>query len=287
MSERRVLHSDKFPSLLREINDPPKKLYLEGTLPDEAEYTYLAVIGSRKFSSYGKEACEKLLAGLAGHPIAIVSGLALGMDAIAHKAALKAGLPTIAVPGSGLDRSVLYPSSNRRLAEEIVDAGGALLSEFEPTFRATLYSFPQRNRIVAGMSKATLVVEAAEKSGALITARLALDYNRDVLVVPGSIFSPTAKGTNKLIRNGAMPVTSSDDILQQLGMAGEKTVTQATLDLTESEEKVLSLLIEPLPRDELFSQAELAPGEGQALLMTMELKGLIQEVGGEIHSLTS
>src|SRR3989344_646430 len=140
----KMLATSEFPRRLREITDPPKKLYLEGALPPE-DYKWLAVVGSRRFSSYGKEATEMLITGLAGYPIVIVSGLALGIDAIAHKAALQKKLKTVAIPGSGLDRKVLYPSTNKRLAEDILASGGALLSEFEPAFQATAWSFPQRN----------------------------------------------------------------------------------------------------------------------------------------------
>ncbi len=191
--EMNVLTPEYFPEKLKQIPDAPKKLYVEGVLPSE-DTKILAVVGARKHTPYGKEACEKLIAGLAGYDICIVSGLALGIDAVAHKAALDAGLKTIAVPGSGLDRSVLYPITNKRLAEEILHAGGALLSEFEPKTIAAPWTFPQRNRIMAGLADAVLVVEAELQSGTLITSKYATEYNRDVLAVPGSIFSklPTA-----------------------------------------------------------------------------------------------
>jgi len=191
--ERKILKPNQYPAGLREIPKVPEEMYLIGEMPDSAsgepssaEYIYLAVVGTRKFSGYGKEACEKIIGGLAGYPFAIVSGLALGIDAIAHRAALDAGLKTIAIPGSGLDFSVLHPRTNHRLAKEIIESGGALLSEFDWEEPAGLHTFPQRNRIIAGISRATLVVEAPERSGALITANFALDFNRDVFAVPGS-----------------------------------------------------------------------------------------------------
>lgn len=281
-----VLTKSEFPSLLAEINDPPERLFIEGSLPPENDYEYLAVVGSRNFSPYGKEACERLIDGLAGYPIAIVSGLAIGMDSIAHKAALRASLPTVAIPGSGLDESVLYPAQNRFLARDIVSAGGALLSENEPLFKPYPHSFPSRNRIIAGMCKAVLVVEAGEKSGTLITARLALDYNRDVLVVPGSIFSKTSKGSNSLIRSGASPVMSSEDILHELGLAPKEQRSFNLSELTHPEQKLLEILTEPMHRDLLFETAKITPAEGTVLLMTMELKGLIKEAGGDVHNLT-
>ena len=188
MEDIRKLRTEEIPPQLLEIPQPPKTLYIRGTLPSQ-DAIYLAVVGSRKYTSYGRDICEKLVRGLAGYPVIIVSGLALGIDTIAHKTAMSVGLTTIAFPGSGLDNSVLYPRTNLSLAQEIINAGGCLISEMQPTERATLYSFPQRNRLMAGISKAVLIIEAEEKSGTLITARMALDYNRDVLAVPGSIFS--------------------------------------------------------------------------------------------------
>jgi DNA processing protein len=191
---------EDFPSALHEIPQPPTELYLRGTLPDPTQFYYLAVVGSRKYTQYGREATERIIAGLKGYPICIVSGLAMGIDGIAHRSALDAGLPTVAVPGSGLDPSVIYPRVHANLAREILENNGALLSEYEPTLRAAPWTFPQRNRIMAGLCQGVLIVEAEEQSGTLITARLALDYNRNVFTVPGSIFSATSKGTNKLIK---------------------------------------------------------------------------------------
>ncbi len=153
-----------------------------------------------------------------GYNVTIISGLALGIDGLAHKAALKAGLKTLAVPGSGLDATVLYPRSHLQLAEEIVRNGGALLSEFKPQTQAATWTFPKRNRIMAGLSHAVLVIEAELKSGTLITSKLATEYNRDVLTMPGSIFSSTSEGPHMLIKLGATPVTASEDILRTLGI---------------------------------------------------------------------
>lgn len=275
-----------FPAQLREIPEPPKFLYLEGKLP-EANAIYLTIVGSRRFSNYGREACEKIISELAGYPIVIISGLAIGIDTIAHKAALAAGLPTIAIPGSGLDRSVLHPSSNKKLADEIIEAGGALLSEFEPTYPAGLHTFPRRNRIMAGLAKGILVIEAGEKSGTLITARLATDYNRDVYAVPGSIFSAGSLGTNNLIKLGATPICSGRDLLLALGFDLPDESGQQKLDLqnlSESEKKVYELLnIEPLARDELIRVLNLPINEANALLGMMEIKGIIKEMMGELR----
>ncbi len=277
-----------FPSLLKEINDPPEILYLEGEYPKENEYKFLAVVGSRKYSRYGQEACQELIAGLAGYPIVIVSGLALGIDAIAHQSALKNNLLTVAIPGSGLDRKVLHPFSNHRLADEIVERGGCLISELEPECPAGIHTFPRRNRIMAGLSHATLIIEAGEKSGTLITARLAMEYNRDVLVVPGSIFSPSSRGANNLIRQGAMPVNKSEDILQALGFNTDEKEKEKQgrlfVDLSPVEQKIVEILqTDSFPRDELIEVAELTTSEANIVLSAMEIKGIIKEAMGEIR----
>ena len=268
-----------------EIPQPPKELYVEGALPDSREYVFLTVVGSRKFSSYGKEACEKIIKGLHGERIIITSGLALGIDSIAHKAALDAGLKTVAIPGSGLDRKVLHPHSNKGLADEIVRCGGALLSELPPLMPAGLHTFPERNRIMAGISKATLVIEAQDKSGTLITARLAVEYNRDLLAVPGSIFSLNSNGTNRLIKQGATPVSSADDLREALGLSRKDEIKELDLEnLSENEKTILETLsIEPLTKDELIKQTKIKASEINTLLSMMEIRGLIRELGGKIQ----
>ena len=283
MSQARKITREEFPLCLREIPDPPAHIYVEGELPSHDDYAYLAVVGSRRYSAYSKEACEKLIAGLAGKPVVIVSGLALGIDSIAHKAAIAAGLPTVAIPGSGLDRSVIAPSSHRGLADEIVAHGGALVSELKPLTHAAPFTFPSRNRIMAGLCKAILVIEAHERSGTLITARLAVEYNRDVLVVPGSIFSINSKGGHKFIRIGATPVASSDEILEALGLATGETKLLPTESLTPHEQTIFDLLASPLSRDDLLEESSLPTPDGNVVLMTMELKGLIKEIGGEFQ----
>ena len=281
----KVLEPKDFPKRLLEITDPPEKLYLQGTLPPE-DHKWLCVVGSRRYTSYGKEACEKLIEGLRGYPIVIVSGLALGIDALAHRSALSTKLLCVAIPGSGLDQKVLYPSVNRRLAGEILAAGGALLSEFEPDFRPTQYSFPQRNRIMAGLSDAVLIVEAELKSGTLITSKFATEYNRDVLTIPGSIFSRTSAGPHMLIRLGATPVTSSNDLLQALGfdLTKHSTLNANRYDGCSPEELlVITILAEPHLRDDLIEKLNLPISRAQAILSMMEIKGLIKESMGEIH----
>lgn len=274
-----------WPPLLEEINQLPEKLFYVGKISDWSN-KLLCVVGARKNTSYGKEAVETLIEGLRGQPITVVSGLALGIDSIAHRAALKNNLPTIAVPGSGLHPEVLHPQSHLKLSEEIVEKGGMLMNEFEPEFKATQWSFPQRNRIMAGMSHATLVIEAEKKSGTLITARLATEYNRDVLALPGSIFNTTSEGPHMLIRLGATPIRDSDDILEALHLeaSGEnKNNEDKYYDCSEKEMLIVKLLVEPLPRDEILRQTGLPVGETQTLLSLLELKGLIKETLGEIR----
>lgn len=281
--EIKILSRNEFPPALLEIPQPPEQLFVAGELPDPTEYYYLAVVGSRKYTSYGKEACERIIAGIAGYPIVIVSGLAMGIDGIAHRAALDAGLRTIAVPGSGLDQSVIYPRTHLGLAKEIIENGGAMLSEYEPDFRATPWSFPQRNRIMAGLSQGVLIIEAEEKSGTLITARMALDYNRNVFVVPGPIFSATSKGTNNLLRQGATPITCAKDLLEELGFVEQ---TFGTLDLTlftPEEQAILILLDEPLAREEILTSLNTPPAQTLSILTVLEIKGVIQERMGKIE----
>ncbi len=280
----RELLKNEFPEQLLEIPQPPKKLYIAGELPPK-ESILLSIVGSRKYTHYGEDACEKIIEGLAGYPIVIVSGLALGIDAIAHKAAMRVGLLTLAVPGSGIDPLVIYPRTNYALAEEIVAKGGALLSEFEPDFRATTWSFPARNRIMAGLSRAVLIIEAEERSGTLITARLATEYNRDVYVVPNGIFSAGSYGSNKLLKQGAYPISGASDILELFGLKNDSESFQERLpfELSPEEQKIFELLAEPMPRDELIRRSGTNASDGNTLLSVMEIKGIIIEKGGDFR----
>lgn len=203
-----------YPPLLKETPDHPYFLYVRGTLPSSKQ-PLLAVVGSRKFTAYGKQACESLIKELNTAGIGIVSGLALGIDKIAHQTSIDFGYPTWAVLASGVDDAGITPISHQQLGKEIIK-NGALLSEFPPGSIPKPENFPQRNRIIAGMTLGTLVIEAAERSGSLITARLALEYDREVFAVPGSIFSEVSQGTNALLKSGAIPVTNATDIVSIL-----------------------------------------------------------------------
>lgn len=280
----RTLDKSEYPPLLYEIPEPPKELFVRGVLPLRGTKC-LAVVGSRNYSNYGKQVVEYLLEGLRGYDIAIVSGLALGIDALAHETALRVGLHTLAIPGSGLHDEVLYPRKHVALAHRILEAGGGLLSEYEPYFYATRWSFPERNRIMAGISHATLVVEASEKSGTLITARLTADYNRELLVVPGNIFSENSKGPHQFLKLGAIPITTPEDILEALAIETNlETKVQIIPSTTSStEEVVLGALTTPTDRDSLIRALNMPAHEANSLLMSMELNGLIQESNGVFY----
>jgi len=275
----KIILKKYFSQLLQETPFPPELLYIKGELPDE-NLIHLGVVGTRRCSAYGKEACERIVSDLSEHKIVIVSGLAIGIDAISHKTALLNKAKTIAVLGSGLKDEVFYPQQNLRLAQEIVEQGGCLLSEYPYAMKAALHTFPQRNRIVAGLAQGTFVVEAPEKSGALITANFALDYNRDVFALVGSIFSENSKGTNNLIKAGAIPITSSEDILREFGINIEEAKKE--IILSPLEEKIISVLIEPMPRDELIRKTGIATREINPALSILEIRGIIKESGGEI-----
>lgn len=267
---------------LVEIPEPPLEVTVRGALPPH-NTKCLAVVGSRDYTNYGKQAVEYLIGGLRGYPVSIISGLALGIDALAHKAALENNLYTLAVPGSGIDDTVIYPRNHRGLAHEILKNGGGVLSEFEPTFIAAPWSFPKRNRIMVGLSHAVLLIEAGEKSGTLITARLTADYNRDLLAVPGNIFSKNSVGVHQFIKLGATPITTPEDILIALGIEEKESSLRTHTSLSKEELLVLSLLTEPKEQDTLIRALPYAPEMTLMLLMRMELSGAIREQNGVFH----
>jgi len=284
--EIRELAREEWPAQLLEIPQLPEKLWIRGSLPPEGT-KLLAVVGSRAMSRYGQEACEKLITGLAGYPISIVSGLALGADACAHRAALAAGLHTISIPGSGLDDSVISPRTNFGLAKDILAAGGALISEQEPMHKPWLKEFPSRNRLMVGMSDAVLIVEAGPKSGTLITARLASEYNRDLLCIPHRIADPHAFGPHLFIRLGAALVTEPMHILEALRIPPRETTgeREAPSDLEDAELVIWDMLEEPKTRDEILRDASGVAGTGELLtaLVALELRGLVREEFGAWH----
>ncbi|WP_373531459.1 DNA-processing protein DprA [Vampirovibrio sp.] len=280
-----------YPPLLNEIHNPPLLLYVKGALGCLEGQT-LAFVGTRKASEYGRQCTEKLVAELKPAEACIVSGLAAGIDTCAHWAAIQAGLPTVAVFGCGLD--VIYPSSNRKLAQAILAEGGAWVSEYPVGTMPTQYTFPQRNRIVAGLSHGIVVVEGDVKSGALITARLAVDEGRTVYATPGNLFSPGSQGPHYLIKNGAFPVTEGVDILNDLGwrhqadgnVSGKSAfLTAKTPQVADSkalahlseEERVLAAAIsfESMSIEDLQGATGFASAKINELLTLLELEGLI------------
>ena len=281
-----TIEGNDIPFQLAQIPEPPKKLFVQGNLPKN-NAKVLCIVGARKYSNYGESVTRMLISGLKGYNICIVSGLAVGIDGIAHRAALDAGLQTIAFPGSGLDPSVLYPRKHRRLAEEIIHTGGGLISEYEMTLPAFEWTFPRRNRLMAGISEATLVVEATKKSGSQITVRLAHDYNRTVGAVPGAITSPLSELPNKLIREGATPITCSKDILEMLGFDIDKTSPiqkELLLSLNDSERKIVELLqIEPLTIDMLIIKTKISIQSINEILSNMEISSIIKERSGRFY----
>lgn len=276
------LFPDEYWPRLREIPDPPEYLWFRGPVPS-FELKFVTIVGSRRMSAYGKDVVDHLVQGLRDYPVVLVSGMALGIDGAVHQAALKYGVPTVAFPGSGLDDAALYPSTHKWLAHEILDAGGALFSEFEPSEKGQIHFFPKRNRVMVGISDAVVVVEAGQKSGTLITARLAVDYNRELLCVPHSVFSEGGEGGHIFMKLGAAPCRSASDILEAVGIVEEKNIE--ALALTSEEEEVLALLAEPIPRDELIRDLGLPTGDANVLLAQMEIRGLIAESLGNIRKL--
>lgn len=267
-----------YPARLKEIYDAPPVLYVRGTLIPDGEWG-LAVVGTRRATMYGKEVTRRLVTDLARNRIVIISGLARGIDTVAHKAALSAGGSTVAVLACGLD--MVYPPENQKLAQEIMEQG-ALVSDYPLGTRPRAENFPRRNRIMSGLSLGTLVIEATEKSGALITASMALEQDREVFAVPGSILSSSSRGSNSLIRDGAKAVLDADDVLEELNL----NMLPHQLEFTEHlpEDKTESLLLGFLsegPRhiDELCRSCSLPVSTVSSTLTMMELKGMVSQLG--------
>ncbi|MFH1088444.1 MAG: DNA-processing protein DprA [Patescibacteria group bacterium] len=272
-------HPD-YPSVLKEIADPPKQLFVWGNL-EVFKKPIIAIVGSRKPSEYGIRTAHFLSNQLI-QQLTVVSGLAYGIDTIALTEAAKSAHGAIAVIGSGLDRASFYPSSNWQLAEQIVAGGGAVISEYPEGTPPLKHHFPARNRIIAGLSIGVLVVEASQKSGALITAQLALDYNREVWAVAGNIFIPEAVGTNQLIKDGARFITTARDILVDLNIVPINAQTSLPLDLTESERLVINILKSSpsaLSVNEIMGQVKLDTATISSTLTLMEIKGLVKTTG--------
>ncbi|MDQ3412595.1 MAG: DNA-processing protein DprA [Chloroflexota bacterium] len=273
-----------YPRLLAEISAPPPVLYVRGNLLERDEVA-VAIVGTRRATGYGREVTNRLATDLAAAGITIVSGLARGVDAVAHQAALRAGGRTIAVLGSGPD--VIYPPEHHNLAEEII-ANGAVLSDYPPGRKPDGPNFPARNRIISGLSLGVVIAEAPVRSGALITADFAADQSREVFVVPGSILSASGAGGLRLLRDGARLVTSAEDILEDLKLLGsqQRTAVQQPLPFESEPERRLHALLtgDGQHIDDLAAALNLPIGEVSGLLLTMELKGLVRNTGAQHYT---
>lgn len=270
-----------YPSLLREIYDPPPLLYYSGDIGALNRYC-LAIVGSRRYTVYGREVAYKFAAGLSNRNITVVSGMARGIDTWAHKGALSAGGKTVAVLGCGLD--ICYPAENKRVKQEI-ESSGVVISEFPPGYRPLPQNFPRRNRIISGLSWGTLVVEAGEKSGALITADFALEQGREVFAIPGGIASPYSRGCHKLIKEGAKLVEKVEDMLEELPltiMANDVSLPQREQKLSSKEKRLLEIIpYEPLALEDLAVLSKIPLASLNALLLELELKGAIKQLPGK------
>jgi DNA processing protein len=270
---------EAYPQRLKQIDQPPPVLYIRGEyLPDDL--IAVAIVGTRRVTPYGRQITEELSSFLVANGITVISGLARGVDSIAHQTALKAGGRTIGVLGSGVDK--IYPPEHRALAEKMMSQG-AIISDYAPGTPPDASNFPPRNRIISGLSLAVVVIEAGETSGALITAEFAAEQGREVFAVPGSILAPQSKGTNKLIQNGALPLLSVNDLMQALDLTrmGEHKTARKIIPADETEARLMSVLgVEPMHVDEIRNQTELPIEKVSATLALMELKGMVRQVGG-------
>ena len=283
-----TLEDPSYPCLLKQIYDPPVVLFVEGTVPKPND-RLLAVVGTRHPSSYGKQVVTTLVKDLIKENLVIVSGLAYGIDALAHQTTCQHQGKTIAILGSGINREVLYPKEHTRLADQIVQNGGALISEFALDTSARKHFFPFRNRIIAGLCQAVLIIEAAQKSGSLITAHCALESNRDVFAIPGSIFSPLSLGPHNLIKMGAQLIGSSSDIFAAFGIEKQTTdikIINQTKKIIEPPQNSTQATIfailntEPIHIDEIVQTTSMELSLITSTLMLMEMNGIIRHVGG-------
>ncbi len=275
-----TVKDSQYPKLLKEIHSPPALLYINGDLPNDLGFT-LAVVGTRKTTPYGRQITPDIVDGLTQAGLTIISGLALGIDTLAHQAALSAGGRTIAVLGCGLD--IIYPYSNESVAQEIIKNKGCIISEYPIGTKPLKQHFPARNRIISGLSKGVLVIEGNEDSGSLITAKCALEQNREILAVPGNISSTTSHGPNNLIKMGAYVVTSANDVLEALDLelAEQFIANKKIIPGTKEEEALLKFLSsEPLHIDEIIKKSKLSSSIVNSTLTIMEMKGIVRHMGG-------
>ncbi|MEA3292933.1 MAG: DNA-processing protein DprA [Patescibacteria group bacterium] len=279
------INSVEYPKALKKISNPPKILYIKGTF--QPEKNLFAIVGTRMFSSYGKEVCLEIAGNLARAGLTIVSGLAPGIDTWAHQATLEQKATTIAVLGTGIDKKSIYPQENVILSKKIIENNGCLISEYPPGTRGTRFSFPQRNRIISGLSIGTLVIEAKQKSGALITANYARKAKRKIFAVPGSIYSPNSKGCHYLIKQGAKLIESADDILKELNIEPIKNNLKNEINGETLEENLIlgALKQGNLYIDKIIEQTKLNTPTIVRGLAILEIKNKIRNLGNNIYAL--
>ncbi|HYF05950.1 MAG TPA: DNA-processing protein DprA [Patescibacteria group bacterium] len=274
------LQDPDFPKLLQEIPNPPVKLYYRGNISILNDKNLLSVVGSRKMTAYGKAACRSLLTIPCQQGIRLVSGMALGIDGEVHSIAIENKQPTVAVLANGLDDQSLHPKTHFALSRKILEYGGCLISEYSPGTPALKHNFYERNRIISGLSRATLLVEAQTRSGTMITARYALEQNRDVLAVPGRITDSYSSGTNQLISQGATPITNHIQLMEYFNLAA-KPPMQLSLDLSGNERTILDILtIRPLTADGIAETSALPAHITLSTLTSLELKGFLEQSKG-------
>ena len=281
------IQDKNYPKLLKEIKDPPEILYVRGEiLPDDS---FFAVVGTRMASSYGKQVALEIAGDLAEAGLTIVSGMAPGIDTFCHQAALERKKRTIAVLGTGVDEKSIYPQSNLKLAEKILKTGGALISEYPPGTPGSKFTFPQRNRIISGLSLGVLVVEAKQKSGALITAHHAFSQNRKVFAVPGPIHSSNSKGPHYLIKKGAKLAENANDILRELNLPFPRFhLGKEIKGENEGENLILGVLKEgALDVDKIIEKTNLPASKVASTLAILEIKGKVRNLGGNIYAISS
>lgn len=274
----------RYPALLRRIADPPAQLYCRGNVALLDSFC-IGIVGTRKASDYGRQVAAEISGQLATNGVTVVSGLASGIDSVAHRAALDAQGATIAVFGTGIDDASIFPAENVRLAHDIVERGGLLVSEYEPDMRGQLWMFPARNRIISGLSHGVLVVEADKKSGSLITAKAALDQDRDVFAIPGSIYWPRSVGANLLIQQGARPVLCAADILESYKLRQVPLPEQCLSTSDPVQERILTLLRQegPTHLDAIAAKTEQEAQCVMAAIAMLELFDIIVHQGGGIY----
>ena len=282
------INDKNYPVLLKKIKDPPKILYFEGEI--KAKESCFAVVGSRNCSLYGKEVTLRITRDLANKGLTIVSGLAPGIDTFSHIAALEENKRTIAVLGTGLDKESFYPKLNWNLSRKIIEKGGMIISEYPIGTHGSKFNFPRRNRIIAGLSLGVLVVEAREKSGALITAEYAFAEKRKVFAVPGQIFSSNSKGTHFLIKKKAKLTESADDILKELKIKDISNISKKMEKEQETNEEkmILSVLKEgAIEIEKIIEKTNLKPQKVLAILSILEIKGRIKNLGDNFYGISS